>query len=152
MQQYQASPCDDFNMINFGQEFDFESFLPFQAEGFCHCLRLSICPSLRPSFRKLYLSAWKPIMNFSWYRIKHAPWNTLDWYWKWRSMTLTFKVTLAILTHDLRNSACQCDTSSPIWSRITTFAPNMHPMILPAGIENGSHWPRPLRSFGHHLD
>ena len=29
---------------------------------------------------------------------KHAHWDTLVWYWKWGSLTMTFKVTLAILT------------------------------------------------------
>ena len=29
---------------------------------------------------------------------KHASWDSLGWNWKWRSLTLTFKVILAILT------------------------------------------------------
>ena len=29
---------------------------------------------------------------------KHASWDILSWYWKWRSLTLTFKVILTILT------------------------------------------------------
>ena len=46
----------------------------------------------------------------------------------------------------LGNSACPRHNSQ-IWARITKIAPNMHPEILPAGIENGSHWPWPSRSF-----
>ena len=36
---------------------------------------------------------------------------------------------------------------SHIWARITKFAPNMHPGILSAGIENRSHWLWSSRSF-----
>ena len=47
----------------------------------------------------------------------------------------------------LGNLACLRDNSSQIWGRITKFAPNMHPGILLAGIENGGHWPWPSRSI-----
>ena len=47
----------------------------------------------------------------------------------------------------LGNLACQCDNSSHIWATITKFAQNMHSGILSADIENGGHWPWPLRSF-----
>ena len=47
----------------------------------------------------------------------------------------------------LGNLACLRDNSSYIWARIPNFAPNMHPGMLSAGIENGGHWPWPSRSF-----
>ena len=31
---------------------------------------------------------------------KHVSWDTLGWYWKWGSLTVTFKVILAILTQN----------------------------------------------------
>ena len=42
---------------------------------------------------------------------------------------------------------CSHDNSSQVWAGITKFGPNIHPGILPAGIENGGHWPWPSRSF-----
>ena len=87
----------------------------------CRCLRLSICPS----FPKLYL-----ITDLSWdHQIctKHASLNTLGWYWKWSSLTLTFKVILTFGLRILGNMACPHDNSSQIWARITKLAPNMHP-------------------------
>ena len=42
---------------------------------------------------------------------------------------------------------CQHDNSSHICARITQFAPNMHPGILLASVENRGHWPYPSRSF-----
>ena len=42
---------------------------------------------------------------------------------------------------------CPHDNSSQIWAKITKFVPNMHHGILSAAIENGTHWPRPSRSF-----
>ena len=41
----------------------------------------------------------------------------------------------------LWNLICPVNKSSQIWARITKFAPNMHPGILWAGIENRGHWP-----------
>ena len=43
-------------------------------------------------------------------------------------------------------------TVSRISATITKFAPNMHPGILSAIMENGGHWPWPSRSLGHHSD
>ena len=31
---------------------------------------------------------------------KHVSWDTLSWYWKWRLLTLTLKVILAILSYN----------------------------------------------------
>ena len=56
--------------------------------------------------------------------------------WPWPSKTF-WPFWLRILG----NPACPCDNSSQVLARITKFAPNMHPGILSAGIENGSLWP-----------
>ena len=63
-------------------------------------------------------------------------------HWPWPSVSF-WPFSLRILG----NLACPHDNSSQIWARITKFAPNMHPGILSAGIENGGHWPWPSRSF-----
>ena len=56
-------------------------------------------------------------------------------------LTLNRKGILALLTQNVGNLACPSGNSSQIWAWITQFAPNMHPGILLAGIENGVHWP-----------
>ena len=62
-------------------------------------------------------------------------------HWPWPSRSFwPFRI--------VRNSACPHDNSSQIWARIAKFVPSMHREIFPAGIENGSHWPWPSRSFG----
>ena len=66
--------------------------------------------------------------------------NGRNWLWPPRSF---WPFWLRIL----RQSACPRGKSSQIWARITKFAPNMHHGILSASIENGGHWPCPLRSF-----
>ena len=63
-------------------------------------------------------------------------------HWRWPSRSfLPFWIRI------LGNSACPCNYPSQIWARITKFAPNMLPGILSTGIENGGHWPWPLRSL-----
>ena len=66
--------------------------------------------------------------------------NGGHWPWPWRSF---WPFWLRILG----NLACPHSNSSQIWVWITKFAPNMHPLILLAGITNGGHWPWPSRSF-----
>ena len=60
--------------------------------------------------------------------------NEGHWLWPSRSFWLFW---LRILG----NLICSVNKSSQIWARITKFAPNMHPVILWAGIENRGHWP-----------
>ena len=115
----------------------------FQAEGVL---------SLPASVRKLNLvftitqsQIWAGITKFA-PNMHHG--DTLGWYRKWRSLTLTFKVILAILIQNSRKFGLS-RTFEWIWARITKFAPNMHLWIISAGIENGRHWPWPSRSFGH---
>ena len=63
-------------------------------------------------------------------------------YWPWPSRSF-WPLWLRILG----NSACPCDNASQICSIITKFAPSMHREILSVGIENGSQWLWPSRSF-----
>ena len=61
-------------------------------------VRPSVCPSVRPSIRpsiNFTLSAQQLVTDLRWNHqicTKHASWDTLGWYWKWRSLTLAFKV------------------------------------------------------------
>ena len=66
--------------------------------------------------------------------------NGTHWPWPSRSFWLFYLIIIG-------NSACPRDNSSQTWTGITKFAPNMHPGILSAGIENGGHWPWPWRSL-----
>ena len=67
--------------------------LAFQAEGALSLpasVRLIICLSVN-----FTLSARQIVTDLNWNHqicTKHASWDTLDWYWTWRSLTLTFKV------------------------------------------------------------
>ena len=63
-------------------------------------------------------------------------------YWLWPSRSV-WVFWLGILG----KSACPHDNSSQIWARITKFAPNVHPGILSAVIENWGHRFWPSRSF-----
>ena len=63
-------------------------------------------------------------------------------HWSWPSRSF-WPFWLRILG----NSACPSDNWSPIWARITKFAPNMHPGIRLVGIGNGGHWPWPSRTI-----
>ena len=65
-----------------------------------------VCPSVSLSVRKLYLVRTKtrhrfdlesPNLHQTW-----TTWDNLGCYWKWRSSTLTFRVILAIWTHNFR--------------------------------------------------
>ena len=78
---------------------------------------------------------------------QNASWDSLGWYWKWRSFTLTFKVILTFCLRILGILACPHNNSSQVWARFNKFAPNIHPGMLLAGIENGGHWSWPSRSF-----
>ena len=55
--------------------------------------------------------------------------------------------TLWIHRGALTNQRCSLATGCGIRAKITKFAPNMHPGMLSAGIENGGHWPWTSRSF-----
>ena len=64
-----------------------------------------VCPSVCLSVGKLYLLRVKTRHRFGWNHqicTKHASWDTLGCYGKWGSLTLNFKVILAILTHNSR--------------------------------------------------
>ena len=113
-------------------------------------LLLSVGLYVCPSVRKLYL-----VFRITYHRFeldhriftKHASCDSLSWYWKWGSLTLTFKVILVIWLSIPGNSGFLYDNSSQICAGITKFAPNIHPGILSAGICNGGHWPWSSRSF-----
>ena len=77
---------------------------------------------------------------------RRASWETLNWYWKWRSLTLTFEVILAFLTEKF---SCSMRNLHWFWAAITKFAADMHLGIPTAGIENVGYWPWPSRAFGH---
>ena len=62
-------------------------------------------------------------------------------------LTVTSNVNLATLTSSQGNSACPGDSSSEIWSGITKFALEMHPVVLLAGIKDGCYLPWPSKSF-----
>ena len=100
---------------------------PLRLNGYCCCLRLSVCLSIG----KLDLFRMITRPDLSWNQqicTRHASWDTLNWYWKRESLTLTFKVILAILI--LGNMVCLHDNYSQIWARITKFAWDMHRGIL----------------------
>ena len=119
-------------------------------------VRLSVRPSVCPSVRKLYPDLQGHFGHFDssqiWARIttKFAPNMHAGIFmvgiengghWPWPSRPWPFWLRI------LRKLACLWDKTSQIWARITKFAPSMHHGILPAGIENGGHWPCPSRSF-----
>ena len=120
------------------------------------CVRPSVRPSDRPSVclfvRKLYL-----VCTITRHRFELESPNLHQTYihpgkasagiengshWPWPSRSF-WSFWLRILG----NSACPHDYSSHMWARIAKFAPNMHPGIASAGIENGGHWLWPSRSF-----
>ena len=121
---------------------------PFRTKWYCHCL------PIRPFVRKLEL-------------VRTMIRQRLD---LWNNQTcitgysqLVFKIgviDLGILAFWLRilwNPICPRDNSSQILVGITKFAPNIHPGILSAQIENESHglwpsmsfWPFWLRNLGY---
>ena len=124
---------------------------PFRPKGYCRFLRLSVCPSVCPSIRKLYLCShdnssqvWAGINKFGPNMhpgiLPVGIENGGHWPWPSRSF---WPFWLGILGNSVRPH----DNSSQIWPRITKFAPSMHPGILSAGIENGCHWPWSSMSF-----
>ena len=84
------------------------SFLPFDLSGRRGIVVACVCLSARLSVRSAVnftLSARWLVTDMIWnHQIcsKHASWDTLGWYWKWRSLTLTFKVILTILSQNFR--------------------------------------------------
>ena len=63
-------------------------------------LPVSVSLSIFPSIGNLYPVLWQLITDLIWdHQIcnKHASWDTLIWFWKWGSLTLTFKIILDIL-------------------------------------------------------
>ena len=132
---------------------DFCSFYPlaFQAEGVLSLpasVHLSICPSVCPwtfpcphdnsSQIQAGITKFAPNMHLGILlsgieNRGHGPWHSRSFWPFW--------------LRSLGNSTCPDDKSSQISARITKFAPNMHPGILLAGIENKVHWPWPLMSF-----
>ena len=98
---------------------------------------LFVCRTLLPiSFYVLFCIRSNKEFELNWIGIENGG------HWPWPSRSF-WPLWLRILG----NLACPHDNSSQIWARITKFAPNMHPEILWAGIENGGHWPWPSRSF-----
>ena len=143
------------------QKFSFFNLLAFHAEGAFSLpvsvrlsvrppVRPSVCWSVCPSVRKRYL-----VRMITRHKVELESPNLhqtciieySQLVLKMGSLTLTFKVILAILTQNSKKFACPCDNSSQIWAEITKFAPNMQLWILSAGIENGGHWPWPSMSF-----
>ena len=122
------------------------------SKSHCHCLYLSVClfAILSVNFTLLFTITHHRFQLEKLICTKHASWYILsfcinkDGHWQWpaRSFLLFW---LRILTH----SVFQCNNSSQIWATIAKFARNFHPGILPTGIENGSHWLWPSKSFGH---
>ena len=119
---------------------------PFRPKEYCY-----LCLSVRPSVRKLYLVRTITRHRFDLESPPNLHQICIMGYshlvLKWRSLTLTFNVILAILTQNSRNSVSLCHNSSQIWARIAKFMPKMHHEILLVGIENGGYWPWPLRLF-----
>ena len=122
--------------------------LPLDLSGWRDIVVAYVCPSICLLVCKIYLhnnssQIWARITKFA-PNMHHGMIlvgieNMGHWPWPSRSL---WPFCLRILG----NSACPHDNSSQIWARITKFAPNMHPGILSAGIENGGHWPWPSRS------
>ena len=104
---------------------------PFRLKGYCHCLRLSVHPSVCPSVN-FYLFCTKTCHRFE-LESSNLHQTCIMGYSQWVLITgvidldLHFKVILAILIQNSRKLVCLHSNSSQIWARITKFAPNIHP-------------------------
>ena len=116
----------------------------FQAEGYCRCMRLSVCTWSLPCPYDNSSHIWATITKFAPNMhpglLSSGIENMAHWPWPSRSFWL-------ILLRILGNSACPRNNSSQIWAEIAKFASNMHLGMLLSGIENKGHWPWPARSF-----
>ena len=78
---------------------------------------------------------------------KHASWDTLSWYWKCGSLTLTFKIIWPFWFRIQGNLGyCHdnsCDNLQWIWARITKFTPDMlmglSHLVLKMGVIDHGH-------------
>ena len=124
--------------------------LAFQPEGVLFCLRLSVCLTVRPPAKFTLSTRWF-VEDFNWnYQIstKRAYWDT-GLVLKMEVIDLDLQYHLVTWHRILGNLDCLRDNSSQISSRITKFAPNMHPRILSTAIWNGGHWPWNQGHFGY---
>ena len=118
------------------------TFLSHGLSGWRGIVVACVCPSVRPSVSlsicKLYFCPHDNSSQIGSGITKFAP-NTHHGilsvgienrgHWSWPSRSFWLRI--------LGNLDCPHDNSSSIWARITKFAPNMHPWILSACMENG---------------
>ena len=111
--------------------------------GYCRCLRLSVCPSVRPCGNHLLVRTithhpfklGSPNLD---HRCKRPWWRSLlfwggDWPWPSRSnLTSKSKVTPFW--------ACPRDNSSPVQARITKFGPKVQNTWVKIPINFGIDW------------
>ena len=112
-------------------------------------LRGTVCTSICPSVRILHLVPVQDnVSQFLAWITKFAPNMHPPLVLKMKVTDLDLQCQFGYFDTELQEKmACLHNKLSQIWSETTKFAPNMHPGILLAGIENGGYWPWSSSSF-----